>query len=180
MSEAGWVAPTQAQLQASAPLADATMTALTNERGIHAETAVMAIARMAGTFLFHSFNLPTDRIAVGAAVLSEVANERGPLLVHTLQAGLGGLDVEAGQPEADPLATNPPQLSLIETQRLLIPHLVPLAITNDFSHEEMAHACALATAIMIYRTRSVLDPSVAFGLSVYGFVEGSKTKALPL
>lgn len=180
MSEVEWPAPTQAQLKASGPLADATMAALTNERGIHAETAVMAIARMAGTYLFHSFGLPTDTIAVGTPVLSEVANERGPLLVHTLQAGLGGLDIEAGQPQADPLETNPPQISLIETQRLLQPQFTPIAIANDFSHEMMAHACALATAVMIYRTRSVLDSSVAFGLAVYGFVEGSKTRALPL
>lgn len=175
MSQGAWIPPTQAQLKISGPLADATMQALTNERGIHAETAVIAMARMAGTYLFHSFGLPTTGIETGNPVLSDHADERGPLLLHTLQAGLHGLEIEAGQPEVDPLETNPPQLSLLETQRLLEPRLSPVAVANAFTPELMAHACALATAIMIYRTRSVLDSSIALGLAVYGFVDGSKT-----
>jgi hypothetical protein len=175
MSEAEWVAPSPAQLKAAGPLADATMNALANERGIHAETAVSAIARMAGTYLFRSFRLPTASMAPGTPVFSDIANQGGPLLLQTLQAGLEGLDIKVGQPRVDPLQTNPPQIALLDTQQLLEPVLGPIATANGFTAEEMAHACALATGIMIYRTRSVLDPSIAFGLAAYGFVEGTKT-----
>ncbi|HWA17077.1 MAG TPA: hypothetical protein VG817_11620 [Gemmatimonadales bacterium] len=171
---------TEAQVKASGPLADATMQALANDHGIHAETAVSAIARSAGMYLFHSFGLPAAGISPGDPVLSELANERGPLLLHTLQAGLQGLGLTAGQPQRDPLETNPPQLSLLDTQQRLEPRLTPMAAASGFTTEQMAHACALATALMIYRTRSVLDSSVAFGVAAYGVVEGTKTMPIPL
>lgn len=61
---------------------------LTDERGVHAETAVSAAARMAGTFLLRSLDLPITKLEPGAPVLSDAANERGPELVEILALAL--------------------------------------------------------------------------------------------
>jgi hypothetical protein len=52
--------------------------ALKTDKGVHAETAVAAMARMAGTFLFRSFAFPPSDITPGQAVLSDMANDQGP------------------------------------------------------------------------------------------------------
>lgn len=169
------------QLKASAPIVDAVIAGLTNERGVHAETAVAATARMAGTCLFRSFNLPTGSIAPGSPVLSDLANEQGPRLVEVMQAGLTGLGIELGN-DAD-MQEDPdhrPLLAFLETQHLLEPAILAITASHDLKGETAARACALATALMIHRTRSVLDPSIGFGLAVYGIVEGTRTMPAPV
>ena len=46
----------QQQIEAAEEFARTTIETLKTERGIHAETAIAGTARMAGTFLFRSFN----------------------------------------------------------------------------------------------------------------------------
>ncbi|MEO8200288.1 MAG: hypothetical protein ABI679_07200 [Gemmatimonadota bacterium] len=166
-----------AQLKAASEIADAIVAVLTNERGAHAETVIVAAARMAGTFLFHSFNLPTRNLSPGTPVFSDAANERGPLLVEVLESGLKGLDVEISKPVAlaEPGEGHSAQLTLSQTQIALEPGLTKITSAHGLSGEAAARACALAAALLIYRTRSVLDPTIGFGLAVYGFVEGTKT-----
>jgi len=168
-----------AQLRASREIADAIVTALRTERGVHAETAVAGAARLAGAFLFRSFNLPTSGIAPGSPVLSDVANQRGPLLVEVLQAGLGGLGVSVDSAAMEESPEHEPQMNFLETQQALEPRLAEIAAAHGLEGEGAARACALATALLIYRTREVLEPRVSFGLAVYGFVEGTKTMPAP-
>jgi hypothetical protein len=180
MSPAGLSDSLESQIQASREIADAIVTALTTERGVHAETAVVSAARMAGTFLFRSFRLPTTGLAPGSPVLSDQANERGPLLLEVLQAGLSGLGitVDAGAMQDSP--EHRPQLTFLESQRALEPRLAGILTARGLDREGAARACALATALLIHRTRSVLDPRVGFGLAVYGLVEGTKTMPAPV
>ena len=42
-----------------------------------------------------------------------------------------------------------------------------------------AEAGAVATAFIVHQCTSVLDPNVAFGIAVYGFIEGMKTAPHP-
>src|SRR5262245_269904 len=150
-----------AQLHASRPIADAIIRALTNERGVHAETAVVAAARMAGTLLFRTFGLPSRDIEPGTPVFSDVANERGPLLVEVLQAGLSGLGVDASAPvSSEQIGEHPPQLTLLEMQRAIEPAVAAIAASHGLEGESAARACALATAVLIDRTRPVLAPSI--------------------
>jgi hypothetical protein len=51
-------------------------------RAVHSETVIAAAARMAGTMLLRSFGIDTSKMPVGAAILSEQANEKGPMLLN--------------------------------------------------------------------------------------------------
>jgi hypothetical protein len=140
---------------------------------VHAETAIASTARMAGASLFRTFGLPSAGISPGTPVLSDIANEKGPELVEVLEAGLQGLGMNIGAPPANSEAA--PQLTFLETEARLAPPLQAIARQHDLDDEDLARACALATALLIYKTREVLAPEVGLGLAVYGFVEGTKT-----
>lgn len=167
----------EAQLNASRLISDCIINDLATERGPHAETCVAAAARMGGTFLFRTFGLPTTNIPVGAPVLSDIANERGPLLVEVMKAGLSGLGLEIDERSVSvgPTGGHAPLISIVETQQKLDAKLTGITASHGLSGETAARACALAAALLIYQTRSVLDPAIGFGLAVYGFVEGTKT-----
>ena len=78
------------------------------------------------------------------------------------------------------IAEHPPQLTLLEMQRSIEPAVAAIAASHGLDGESAARACALATAVMIERTRAVLTPSIGFRLAVDGFVESAKTMPLPL
>ena len=168
------------QLQASKGIVRAILSTLATERGVHAETAVAAAARMAGTLLFRTFGLPTRDIAPGTPILSEIANERGPVLVEVLQAALTGLGVEPGPaPTQAQLDAAVPQLTLLETQRMLDAPIAAVIDAQQLSGEAAARACALAAASLIAQARGVLAPSTGFRIAVDGFVESCKTMPPP-
>lgn len=163
-------------LLAAPQITDAVIAALTNERGVHAETAVIVTARLAGTCLFRTFHLPVEGLEPGAVVLSEIANERGPGLVATLQAGLESLQVDPGSaPEGANLTPAEPHLGLLETQRLLQDKVTGIGRAAGLDDARLADACALATALMIKRASRALAPRAAVEIAVQGFVEATKT-----
>jgi hypothetical protein len=172
---------TQQSFEAAQEFADAAIEALATERGIHAETAISGAARMAGTFLLRSFNLPLEGIEPGQPVLSDAANERGPRLVQALGWTLERLGVELGTDELNsaPGPDNQPLLTFLETQKHLEPRYAAIRDRWGLSLEAAAESAAVASALLIQRTVHVLDPSVAFQVAVYGFVEGTKTAPAP-
>ena len=170
-----------AQLKASKIIAHVIINDLATERGAHAETCVTAAARMGGTLLFRTFGLPTANMTVGAPILSDIANERGPLLVEVMKSGLAGLGivVDESKVSAGPTPDHGPLISIIETQQKLDDKIAEIAAIHGLYGDTAARACALAAALLISQTRSMLDPSISFGLAVYGFVEGTKTNPIP-
>jgi hypothetical protein len=171
------VSITQQQIDAAQEFVNATVDALRTDQGVHAETAVAGAARMAGTFLFHSFGFSIEDIQPGQVVLSDQANEQGPVLIGILEAVLSqmgvGLDVqEVGNTVDEEIQ---PNLSFLETQRRLEPKYSAIREHYGLSLQEAAEACAVATAMLIQMSSMVLDPNAAFDLAVYGFIEGTKT-----
>jgi hypothetical protein len=79
--------PTKEQQDAAQQFVGLAIEAFKGERGVHAETAIAGVARMAGTFLFRSFAFPLASAQLGQAVLSEAANEQGPKLIQALGNG---------------------------------------------------------------------------------------------
>lgn len=164
------------QLAAGRQIANTIINELATERGAHAETVIAAAARMGGTMMFRTFGLPASGIAPGSPVFSDIANERGPVLVEVMRAGLAGLGIEIDEqalPEVTP--EHAAHLNIIEMQQKLDGPLKAIASSHGLAGEAAARACALATALLIQQTRSVLDPSLGFAIAVYGFVEGTKT-----
>ncbi|MEP6831941.1 MAG: hypothetical protein ABJB74_01050 [Gemmatimonas sp.] len=170
-----------AQIKASKFIAACIINDLATERGPHAETCVTAAARMGGTFLFRTFGLLTSNIPVGAPILSDIANERGPVLVEVMKSGLVGLGMEIDERtmQTGPTEHHAPLISLIETQQKLDEKLSDIVAAHGLFGDAAARSCALAAAHLIYQTREVLDPNISFGLAVYGFVEGTKTNPIP-
>lgn len=168
------------QVEAANEFAHATMKALRSDRGVHAETAVAAASRMAGAFLFRSFGFVLPNLEPGQYVLSEQANEYGPRLVGLLSSMLSKLGVAVNEAIAgDPVTADRPQLGVIETQKLLGPEFGAIRERHKLSLQQAADAGAVATAIVLSYCAPVLDPNVAFGVAVTGFIEGTKTAPDP-
>ena len=150
---------------------------LQDERGVHAETVIAGVARMAGTFLFRSFGFTVPNGQPGQAVLSEQANERGPRLIEITASSLAdsgiGVDFESVTDEAR--RAHQALLGFLQTQRRLEPALNGIKEKYGLSLTQASDAAAIATALLISQTTQVLEPSVAFDLAVFGFIEGSKT-----
>lgn len=170
------------QLEAATAFVGATIDLLKDDKGVHAETAVAGAARMAGTFLFRSFNFPMDGIAPGQPVLSDKANESGPPLIQLL----GGVVMQLGVP-VDPAKIDAggkggpkPNLGFLETQKRLEPTFSGIKDRLGLSYPEAAESAAVAVGLLIQKTAGVLDPTAAFGIAVYGFIEGSKTAPAPV
>ena len=70
--------------------------------------------------------------------------------------------------------------SFPDTQRKLEPVYGPIKDRFSLSSQEAAQAAAVATALLIRHCAQVMDPTVGFGIAVYGFVEGSKTAPDPI
>jgi hypothetical protein len=150
---------------------------LRNEQGVHAETAIAAAARMAGTFLLRSFNLPIENLTPGDAVLSDAANEKGPVLINVLEGVLKqiGVSLDPGKISLDQQSGDKPHFSVIETQALVENSLAEVKSKHQLDYEEAARAAAITTAFFVKECSSVLDPHAGFSIALYGFVEGSKT-----
>jgi hypothetical protein len=166
----------QEQVDAAQAFANAAIEALRTERGVHAETAVTGVARMAGSFLFQSFGFAQLDAQPGQPVVSEQANERGAQLVQLLGGVLGeiGMVLDPERLGGDGRA-NEPQQDLLSTQQLLAPAFAEIRGRHGLSLPEASDAAVVATAFLMHQCAAVLDPHVAFGLAVYGFAEGSKT-----
>jgi hypothetical protein len=149
---------------------------LTNEKGVHAETAIAGAARMAGTFLMRSFNLALDHIAPGTPVLSDIANEKGPKLVELLEVSLEQLQIRC---DPQKLATAPqgytPLLDLLATQALLEPAMNQVCASHQLNYEQAARAATITTSQLIQQCQQIVDPHTSFKLAAYSFVEGCKT-----
>jgi hypothetical protein len=172
---------TQPQIDAAQAFSNAVIAELQTGRGVHAETAVAATARMAGTFLFRSFGFDPGAFAPGQAVLSEAANTAGPGLIRVLAGALAELGIPLDEQKlgAGQLDANRPSLDFLATQTRLEPRFAAIRAKHGLSLTEAADAAAIATAFLIHQCARVLDPSAAFGVAVYGFIEGTKTAPGP-
>lgn len=182
MSTPQWTPPTQAQIRAADRYVDIIVKSLKTEKGVHSETAISAAARMAGTFLFRSFNFPLKDVQPGSAVLSDAANDHGPSLIQTLGAGLSvlKLKLDSSKLSGEVPRENQPHISVNETQSRVEAQLRQVSAELKLTPEQSAHACALAAARLIQMSAGVLDPHVGFSVAAHGFVEGSKTAPIVL
>jgi hypothetical protein len=149
---------------------------LADERGVHAETAVSAAARMAGSFLLRSFDLPIATLEPGAPLLSDMVNDEGPALVEILVLALDEMKIPIDRARAS--AANQggvALLTVLQVQERLEVGCTAIAKTHGLDYRGAARAAAFAAAFLVQATKDVLDPSTAFGIAAYGFVEGAKT-----
>lgn len=84
---------TAGQIQAATELVQAVLRKLKTEEGIHAETAVAAAARMAGSYLLRASGLPLDELSPGSPIAAEAQGAQVPELVAALEATLASFAI---------------------------------------------------------------------------------------
>lgn len=147
-------------------------------REIHPETAISSAARLAGSLLLRSFNLRIDSVEPGVVLLSNEANEKGPLLVGTMGAFLSNAGIALDRSllggETSKRGTEP-QLSILEALSLLQEDAMGIASRNGLGLEEAAQSAALATAFIVKECARNITAETGFNVAAFGFIEGSKT-----
>jgi hypothetical protein len=172
----------KAQMDAAGEFANAAVSALKFQGGIHPATVVAGSARMAGTYLFRSFHLNLKDVLPGQAVLSVQAAEQETALVEIALGALRRFCIRIAPAPTERVndPQNKPVLSFLETQRKLEAAYLPIQEKWKLSNQEAAQAVAAATALLIRHCAKVLEPSIAFGVAAYGFMEGTKTAPDPV
>lgn len=171
------MALSQAQLNAASEFGTTAMQAFDEGGTFPAETVIGSVARMAGSFLFRSFELPLAGAQPGTVVLSEQANQQGPRLIQVLSAVLQsvGVKLDKSKLSAAQASAKGVKESLLETQNVLETRFAEIRDKHGLSDGEAAESAAVATAVLIKNCSKLLDPHVGFSLAVYGFIQGSKT-----
>lgn len=173
----------QAQHQAAGAIVELIAAAIGKGRAIHPETAISACARLAGSLLLRSFKLDLGAHAPGAIVLSEEANEKGPVLMNSFAAYLSVLKVQLDEQK---LGGHPagrggePELDILAALGLLQAPALEIGCQHGLSLEETAQAAALATGFIVKECAPQIGAETGFNLAAFGFVEGCKTVPPPL
>lgn len=167
----------QAQLEAAADFGTAALQAFDQGGSFPAETVIVSVARMAGSFLLRSLDLSLTQMQPGSAVLSEQATLQAPRLIQLLRAVLEaiGVELDAARLSAGQAAALGQKEPFLQTQRMLEPPFSAIRDQYDLTDDEAADSAAAATAVLIKNCSAVLDPHIGFALGAHGFIEGSKT-----
>jgi len=166
---------TEQQHKAADQLIELIATELGENRAIHPGTAITSCARLAGSFLFRSFNFPPKDFSPGNVILSEQANEKGPVLINILGWALSTLDINIDTSKLNEAPKTESNLSFIDTLQLLQDKAATIMNQNKLNFEQMAHVCAMAVAFLIKECQNDLPVESGFNVAIYSFIEGSKT-----
>ena len=143
-------------------------------REVDTTEAIASTARLAGSFMFRSFEFDIKGVKPGTAMLSEEANIKGPHLVDVAHAVLAHYGIEIDNSK---ITNSEPQISAIDfvdnMNKIQSPAL-EIMNSNGLSFVQLAQSAAAATGFVIQQS-SHMEPEVAFGTAVYHFIEGTKT-----
>lgn len=153
---------------------------LTTERGLHAETLIISVARMSGSLMFRSFGF-NQALEPGSTVLSEQANIHGPKLMNLMFATLQQLGNTIGEASLNReyASAKFSQLTFQESQARLAPFFLKYCEVAPISHHDAALGAAIASSILVHECKQVLEISKGAAIAVYGFIEGTKTAPYP-
>ena len=156
---------------------EAIATSFGKGREVHAGTAIAAAGRMTGAFLFRSFDFDLPNGKPGTAVLSEVANEAGPRKMQELADCLTAFGIAISDASAStPTPTeHKPQEDYLTTYSRFAGPFWAIKEQQALTLDEAASACTMTIAALIRECQATIEPGIAFGIAVYGIIEGSKT-----
>jgi len=167
-----------AQNRATGEFVDLVANKIGSGRAIHPETAISSAARLAGSLLLRSFNLSIGSVEPGTVLLSNEANEKGPLLVGTVAAFLSksgiSLDKSLLGGEQSKRGAEP-NLTVLQTLSTFQEDALQISSKNGLSLEEAAQSAALATGFIVKECAGNIGAEVGFNVAAYGFIEGCKT-----
>jgi hypothetical protein len=164
---------------------------LSEEEGLHAQTWILAVSRMAGSELQQALLRQTVGIKVGGGLgmlgrfqrhkTNARSDEGEQRLVALLLASLD----QCGDPLAETAIQCPPEgsdcarLSLAQTRGRLGALVAACARSHGLGRLEMAEALTVASALAVHQCRDLVPLTLGAGLAVTGLVEGARTLAQP-
>lgn len=143
-------------------------------REIDTTEEISSTARLAGSFLFRSFDFKIEDAKPGTAMLSEDANVKGPQLVNITFAVLQNYGIQidnSKMPNGNPKQA---ESNFVEVIDKIQNPAFKIMKDNELSYEQMAQSAAIATGFIIQQSSNI-TPEEGFGTAIYHFIEGSKT-----
>jgi hypothetical protein len=143
----------------------------------HAETAIAAASRMAGTLILSASGLPLQMFRPGASIQSDSIDRQGRALQGAVSEALAAFPIhlDTSKPDYYIPDANMPRLELRATQELLRAAFQTVLAKYRLSGEEAAYSAALASALLIQQCAGVLDPHIGRAIATIGMMEASKT-----
>jgi len=178
LAQGGFLRITEDQNRAAGDFVELIASALGTGRAIHPETAIASAARVSGSLLLRSFELDLETPEPGTVLLSNEANEKGPVLVGLLASFLERNQIQVdptklgGAPEQRGQA---PNLDAQGSLALLQEGALQIVARHSLSLQQAAEAAALATGFIVKECAPSIGAETGFNIAAFGFIEGSKS-----
>ena len=144
-------------------------------REIDTTEAISSTARLAGSFLFRSFGFKINEAKPGTVMLSEEANIKGPQLVNITHAVLQNFGIQIDNNKMSNGNQKHAESNFVDViSKVQVPAL-DIMKKRELNYEQMAQSSAIATAFIIQQSGNITAEE-GFGIAIYHYIEGSKTK----
>jgi hypothetical protein len=144
------------------------------KRELNVVAAISTCARLAGSFLFRSFDFEIKDAKPGTVMLSENANIKGPELVNITYAVLQNFGISIDDQKMDSSSEEETKIDFVDAINLVQNQALEIMNKYKLSYEQLAHSTAIATAFIIQQSPGIL-PETGFEKAIYHYIEGSKT-----
>ncbi|MFY0604887.1 MAG: hypothetical protein JXQ93_13185 [Flavobacteriaceae bacterium] len=143
-------------------------------REIDTTEAISSTARLAGSFLFRSFEFEINDAKPGTAMLSEEANIKGPQLVNITHAVLQNFGIQIDNDKMSDGNQKQAESNFVDVISEIQNPALKIMKSNELNYEQMAQSSAIATAFIIQQSNNI-TPEEGFGIAIYHYIEGTKT-----
>ena len=143
-------------------------------REIDTTEAISSTARLAGSFLFRSFEFKIDNAKPGDVMLSEEANTKGPQLVNITHAILHNYGIQIDRNKMSGGNQKRAESDFLNVIGKVQNPALEIMKKNDLNYEQMAQSAAIATAFIIQQSGNI-SPEEGLGTAIYHYIEGTKT-----
>lgn len=143
-------------------------------REIDTMEAISSTARLAGSFLFRSFDFKINDPNPGTILLSEEANIKGPQLVNITYAILQNFGIQIDENKMSNGNQKHSESNFVEVISKIQAPALEIMKKNKLNYEQMAQSAAIATAFIIQQSSNI-TPEEGFGIAIFHYIEGSKT-----
>lgn len=137
--------------------------------------AISSTARLAGSFLFRSFGFKINDAKPGTVMLSEEANLKGSQLINITHAVLQNFGIQIDSKKMSDGNQKHSESNFVDVISKVQAPALDIMKRRELSYEQMAQSTAIATAFMIQQSSNI-TPEEGFGIAIYHYIEGSKTK----
>ncbi len=180
MSHANDALSAQRLAQAGADVYQAILRSISDERGVHLQTAIAAAGYLAGTAILKSCGLDVSTLTPGSAVFTDRVNEIGPGVVqdvlNRVSSGVRSGPIDLNAPLAELVPPNHQPLRSYENLLpLLWPQCQAILDRHQVSMEQAAFACSAAVAKLILDGQAQLSVAIGKAIAIEAMVKASKT-----